>query len=133
MGVKESRLAFYALCAGGAGAVLALLMQWWMSAVDYPVRVGGKPFFSWPAFVPVTFEVFVLFSALATAALGVLMCGLLRWHSPLHDTGVAADLAGRRFGLVVMADDPLFRDGQVRKLLERADCRDVRPLFEDSE
>jgi len=66
MGLKPSPLPYICLGSGFVGAALALGMQGWMSAVDFRVVVGGKEFFSWPAFVPVTFELFVLFSLLIT-------------------------------------------------------------------
>ena len=55
MGLKPSPLPYICLGSGFVGVAAALGMQGWMSAVDYPVVIGGKEFFSWPAFVPVTF------------------------------------------------------------------------------
>ncbi len=63
MGLKRSRLPFLVLFLGLSGAAGALLMQWWMSAVDYPITYSGKPYFSWPAFVPIVFELGVLCAA----------------------------------------------------------------------
>ena len=61
---KPSRLPWACLIFALTGAVSALLLQWWTSAVDYPLITGGKPLFSLPAFIPVTFELSVLFGAL---------------------------------------------------------------------
>ena len=133
MGLKPSPIPFICLGAGFFGAVLAMGTQWWMSAVDYPVRIGGKPLFSWPAFVPVTFELFVLFAALATFVSMFVLCRLGRWHSPLHDSGVMAEVTTTRFGIVLGADDDKFSADGARKLLEATGCEDVRPLYEDVE
>jgi hypothetical protein len=130
MGLKPSPMAYICLGAGGVGAAAAMLMQWWMSAVDYPVRIGGKPYFSWPAFVPITFEVFVLFAALATMGGMVVLCKLGTWASPLHDTGVMVDVTTTRHGVVLNADDPKFSLDDARDLLESTGCADVRPLYE---
>ena len=111
-------------------AAAAIAMQGWMNAVDYPINVGGKPFFSWPAFVPITFELFVLFAALASTGLGIVLCGLFRWHSPLHDSGVMAEVTGRRFGLVIDAADERFSPEAARALLAEAGCADIRPVRE---
>ena len=53
MGLRPSPIPYICLAGGFAGAALAMWTQWWMSAVDYPVRIGGKPLFSWPAFTPI--------------------------------------------------------------------------------
>ena len=85
MGLKPSPMPYITLGMGAVGIGLAVLMQWWMSAVDYPVRIGGKEYFSWPAFIPVTFEVFTLLAAISTFVAMIILCKLGRWHSPLHD------------------------------------------------
>lgn len=130
MGLKESRIPWLTLTAGFAGVGLALLMQWWMSAIDYPVRIGGKPLFSWPAFVPITFEIFVLMAALATFGAVVVFGRLGRWHSPLHDSDVMAEVVTNRFGLVLSAEDPNYREEAARSLLASTGCDDIRPLVE---
>jgi hypothetical protein len=79
MGLKRSRLPFIVLFMGLLGGGSALLLQWWIHAVDYPLVISGKPLFSWPAFVPVMFEVMVLFAALG-AVLGMLHLNRLPQH-----------------------------------------------------
>lgn len=68
LGQAPSRLPWVCLVAGLVGLAGGLLFQAWTSAVDWPVDVGGKPPFSWPAFVPVAFELTVLFAGLGTVA-----------------------------------------------------------------
>jgi hypothetical protein len=68
MGVRRSRLTWVCFLAGATGAILALAFQIWTSAVDWPLNVGGKPFASYPAFIPITFELTVLSAALTSAA-----------------------------------------------------------------
>ena len=68
LGQRPSRLPWVCLAAGLVGLCGGLLFQAWTSAVDWPVDVGGKPLASWPAFVPVAFELTVLFAGLATVA-----------------------------------------------------------------
>lgn len=133
MGLEPSPLAYVCLTAGGIGALAAMGMQYWMSVVDYPVRIGGKPLFSWPAFVPITFELFVLFAALATMGGMFVLCKLGRWHSPLHDSGVMAEVTSNRHGVVLSADDEKFSEEGARALLEKAACKDIQPLFDNGE
>ncbi|QDF06984.1 DUF3341 domain-containing protein [Myxococcus xanthus] len=68
MGLKPSRLTWVCFGAGLLGCTLALSLQYYTSVVSWPLNVGGKPFNSFPAFIPVTFELTVLFAALATVA-----------------------------------------------------------------
>ncbi len=68
MGLKPSRLSFVCFFAGLSGLVLMLTFEWWTSAVSWPLDVGGKPFNSLPAFIPVTFEFTVLCASLITVA-----------------------------------------------------------------
>ena len=60
MKIKPSKLGFVTLIMGLSGAVIALLLMGWTMSVDYPLVIGGKPFFALPAFIPITFEITVL-------------------------------------------------------------------------
>lgn len=66
--IKRTRLPIISFVSGITGCLLAFGFQIWSSAIDWPVNVGGKPFNSFPAFVPVAFEIAVLFGALITVA-----------------------------------------------------------------
>jgi len=68
MGLRRSRLTWVCFCAGLCGGALALSFELWTSVVSWPLNIGGKPFASVPAFIPVTFELTVLSAALASAA-----------------------------------------------------------------
>ena len=130
MGLKASPIPYLTVGAAFVGAGLGILMQWWMSAVDYPVRIGGKPMFSWPAFVPIAFELFILFAALATTGALIYFCRLWRWHSPLYNAGVMKEVTTRRFGVFLSAEDEKFSLEGARGLLEAAGCTDVRTVAE---
>ena len=66
MGIKRSFLPYITFAAGATGLIFALFLQIWTSAVDWPTIIGGKPFISIPAFIPITFELTVLFAAHTT-------------------------------------------------------------------
>jgi len=66
LNIKRSRLPIITFIAGVIGLVVSIGFQVWTSAFSWPINVGGKPMFSIPAFVPVSFEVTVLFGALIT-------------------------------------------------------------------
>jgi hypothetical protein len=85
LGLGRSRLGYVVFGAGFVGMVLALLLQWWTGAVDYPLVIGGKPLFAFEFSIPITFEVTVLLAAFA-AVLGMLAVnGLPRLHHPIFD------------------------------------------------
>ena len=79
MGMRPSVLPWIVLILGLGGAVGAMLLQWWVATTAYPLVISGKPFFSWQAFVPVTFEVGVLIAAIG-AVFGMLILNRLPMH-----------------------------------------------------
>ena len=130
LGKGGSRLGYVALVAGLLGAALAKLVQWWMSSVDYPLNIGGKPLFSWPAFVPVTFELMVLFAAIATVV-GMLAVfnRLPHYRSGLLGSRLMRDLTCDKFGLVVDARDPKFQEEKISAELGGDTVLDVDLLY----
>ncbi len=109
LGKSPSRLGYVAAIAGIAATAIAKLAQWWTSAVDYPLNIGGSPLFSLPAFVPVTFELMVLFASIATVV-GMLAVfnGLPQYGSALLRSRHMKALTCNRYGIVVDAKDGEF-------------------------
>jgi Alternative complex III, ActD subunit len=130
MGLRPSRVPFVTITAGFVGLAVAIALTGGINAIYCPIRIGGKPLFSWQAFVPIYFELFVLCAAVATMGALVAFCRLGRWHSPLHDSGVMSDITSNRFAIVIEARDTLYSEDTTRVLLEETGCRDIRPLVE---
>jgi len=120
MGIRRSGLGWLVLGAGITGGIVALVMQWWMNAVDYPLNISGKPLFSLPANIPVAFELIVLFAAF-TAFLGALaLNGLPRFNNPLFSIQRFARATADRFFIAVDADDPAYDEARFQELFQSA-------------
>ena len=124
MGLKRSFLPFVTFGAGLTGCTIGLLLQIWTSAVDWPLNVGGKPMNSLPAFIPVTFELTVLFAGLATAAALIIACGLPAMNATIIDPSIT----NNKFALYVSSDDPGYRETEFKELLKRAGAYEVRSI-----
>ncbi len=119
MGLKETKLGFVTLFAGILGAVAMISFASWVAIVDYPQVIGGKPYWSWPAFVPVTYEIAVLLAVLSTVgAMIVFFFKFPNISHPLHDTPYMKMVSADRFGVTVQAADELFDENKVRDLLK---------------
>jgi hypothetical protein len=117
MGLRATRLPWIVFAAGLIGAGLALLLQWWTNAVNYRFIISGKPYFSLPANIPVTFELTVLVAALA-AFFGMLGRNKLpQLHHPLLANARFRRATTDRFFIVVECEDPRFDPQQTRRLL----------------
>lgn len=109
MGLKSSTVGFITLFFGFSAAAFILLFMWWTLSRNYPMIIGGKPFFALPAFIPITFESTVLLAAISTL-FGILMIyfKLPANSHPLHDSAYMKAVSSDKYGLVIESDDPLF-------------------------
>lgn len=108
MGLPRSKLPILVCMAGLTGVTAGMTMQWWMSAVDYKVLIAAKPYFSWQAFIPVTFEVMILFSAVC-AVFGMLFINRLpQWHHSLLKSERFRRASDDRFFICIEAQDAKF-------------------------
>ena len=115
MGMKPSRLGFVTLFFGLSGTTIALLFMWWTMSVDYPLVIGGKPFFALPSFIPVTFEVTVLLGTVFTViSMFALFFGLPRNSHPIHDTNYIKKVSVDHYGVIIEAADPKFDEDKIR-------------------
>jgi hypothetical protein len=133
MGIRGTRLPWIILGGGLTGLSLAVLMQWWMNAVDYPFLISGKPLFGLPAAVPVIFELTVLFSAFATFFGMWGLNGMPRLHHPLFTSERFRRATQDRFFIVVEAKDPRFDREKTRAFLASLGGSVVEDVNESAE
>jgi Protein of unknown function (DUF3341) len=125
LGFHRTRVPLIVLIGGIIGCLGGFFLQYWVSVIDYPINVGGRPLNSWPAFVPVIFELTILIAALS-AFLGVLaLNGLPMPYHPVFNVD-RFELASRnRFFLCIESADPKFDPDRTRKFLESVGSQGV--------
>jgi hypothetical protein len=118
IGHGPSRVPLLVLMGGILGGLFGFFLQYWTSAVDYPLNVGGRPYNSWVSFIPITFECTILFAGIA-AVLGMLVLnGLPMPYHPVFSVP-RFQLASRdRYFLMILARDPRFRAGDTFRFME---------------
>jgi hypothetical protein len=125
IGFTHNRMPVIVLIGAICGGLLALAMQWFSAVIHYPLNVGGRPLFSWPAFVPITFELTILLGAFS-AVIGMLgLNGLPMPYHPLFHVPSFAMASRNRFFLCIQADDPKFDPVETRRFLEGLGARHV--------
>ncbi len=116
--LPRTRVPSVVLLGGLVGLTAGFFMQYWAMAVDYPLNIGGKPLNSWPAFVPIAFEVMVLVASLS-AILGMFFLnGLPQPYHPVFNVSRFARASQDRFFLCIESADPKFEPTATRTFLE---------------
>jgi len=124
MGLKPSTVGFVTLFFGFSAAAFILFFMWWTLAKNYPLVVGGKPYFPLPAFIPITFETTVLIGSLATFFSIIALYFSLPTNShPLHDSEYMKAVSIDKYGLIIEAEDLLFNKTQTEAFL-----RSLKPV-----
>lgn len=108
---------------GVTGACAGFIMQYWANTWGYSLNIGGRPYFSWPSFVPITFEMMVLTTALSGFFGLLAICGLPRYNHPLFNSKTFDRASRDRFFVCIEATDPKFDLAATRAFLN-----DLHPL-----
>lgn len=126
IGIKRSNIPYVTFGAGLAGLLIGLWLTWWTSVVSWPINVGGKPLFSLPAFVPILFELTVLFAALASVSSLLYFCKLPQIDPPVIDP----DLSSHKFAIFIPENDKGYDEAKIKKLLSDLGADEVKKVAE---
>lgn len=121
MGLKRSPVPWFAFIFGSLGCAVGLGFQWWVSAVSWPINVGGKPMFSLPAFIPIVFELTVLFGALCTVAGMLWLCDLPKVDPPI----MHPDITSHKFALFIPVSDHGYDEAKTKELFKSMGATEI--------
>lgn len=124
VGIKRSWIPYVTFVMALVGLAAGLGLQQWTSAISWPINVGGKPFFSGPAFVPVMFELTVLFSALASVVALFAVCKLPKHDPPVIDP----DLTSHKFAIFISEEDAGYSVERCEQLLKSLGATEIKRL-----
>jgi hypothetical protein len=130
MGLKNSKVGWFAFLGGVAGYASGMLMIWFMNAVDYPIIVGGKPMFSPFAAFPPSYELTILFGAFGSLGGMLFLNRLPRLHHPLLKNRRFAQVTHDKFFLVIECVDPMYSERETVKLLEKTGSQHIEVVEE---
>ncbi|MFH0734435.1 MAG: quinol:electron acceptor oxidoreductase subunit ActD [bacterium] len=134
MKLPPSKLGYVALAVGLSAALGIILILYWISAIDYPIIIGGKPFFAFPAFIPIIFEVTVLSASIATVlALLFVFFKFPNNSYPLHDTNYMKSVSSDKYGLCILAEDPIFDEDKIKLFMASLGAYKIEPIYFDNE
>ncbi len=131
MHLHDKRVPLMVLGGGILGMLTGLGLQAWVSAVAYPLNIGGRPYLSWPMFIPVTFELTILFAAFAAVFGMFALNGFpMPYHPVFNVERFTAHASQDRFFLAIEATDPKFNREKTRAFLQGLGATEVNDVAE---
>lgn len=125
LGWEDNSVQKVVLCGGLIGCLTGFSLMYYITMITYPMNVGGKPHFSWPAYVPPTFETTILFAALSAVFGMILLNGFPTPYHPVWNNPRFEMASTDRFFLCIEAEDPKFDRAATRRFLEAQPAKEV--------
>ena len=131
LGLKRNLVPFITLLGGLGGGLTGFFFQVWANVSSYPMNIGGRPLNSWPAFIPVTFELTILGAALS-AVFGMLALNRLpQPHHPVFNVHRFTHASSDRFFVCIEARDPKFHLVDTARFLQSLHANHVSEVADD--
>ncbi|MBC8103704.1 MAG: DUF3341 domain-containing protein [Cytophagales bacterium] len=128
IGFEDARIPWLAFGGGIFGAVSGFMLLTWVSVIDYPWNVGGRPLLSWPQFIPITFECTILFAALTAFGSQFFLNGLPKPYDPIFNARNFDRASQDGFFLCIEAEDMKFDVEETQAFLRTLGADDVSPV-----
>jgi Protein of unknown function (DUF3341) len=123
--LERSKLPLIVLLGGLLGGLSGFGLQWYVTVYNFPTNIGGRPLFSWPSYIVITFELTVLFASIA-ATFGLLaLCGFPTPYHPAFNAPRFERATRDGFFLVIESHDPLFDVEKTKSFLSGLDAKGV--------
>ena len=125
----DRRVQLFVLIGGITGCLAGFGLCYWTQVIAYPLNIGGRPFNSWPSFIPVTFELTILLASFAAVLSWVLLSGLPMPYHPVFNVPRFAEIASEKgFFLTIEATDPKFDRLRTADFLKGLGARDINEI-----
>jgi len=132
MGLKRSKLGFIIGAMGLTGALFGFGLQTWVHLVEYPLNISGKPYFAYPAYLIITFELMVLFSAFG-AMFGMMFLNKIpRFNHPVFYSDKFSDVSSDAFYISIELTDPIFDENKTKSFLKEIGGTDIEVLSDEN-
>lgn len=123
--LPKSKMPLIVLLGGICGGLTGFILQWYITVFNFPINVGGRPLFSWPAYIVITFELTVLFGSIF-ATVGLLgLCGFPLPYHPVFNVPRFERASRDGFFLCIESHDPLFDLEKTKSFLAGLDAKEV--------
>jgi hypothetical protein len=117
IGFREKKVARWVLAGGIVGGLSGYALQYWATVIDYPHNIGGRPIHSWPSFIPIIFEMTVLFSSIVGILSVLILNRLPRLAHPVFSAPPFVRASIDHFFLCIRPGEGDFSPEKARELL----------------
>ena len=128
MHVHDRPVSLFVLCGGIVGMVTGFGLCYWVSTMAYPLNIGGRPFNSWPSFIPVTFELTILIASFAALLSMLALNGLPMPYHPVFNVPAFLRASQDKFFLAIEAADPKFDRAKTFEFLKSLGPREINEV-----